>query len=79
VYILSVDRWTEDVQSTNPFSPNDRNESSLLRSFKQWVPPPNPPPIIGEKDEATTHRVCNPPMCKCGYHSELANPPAGLD
>jgi hypothetical protein len=61
--------------------PYDRNESSPLRSFKRWVPsPPNPLPIIDEeKDEVTTRRVHNPPMCKCGYRSELANPPAGLD
>jgi hypothetical protein len=59
----------------------DRNESSLLRSFKRWVPPPpNPPPMIEkEKDEASTHRVCIPPMCKCGYRAELVNTPPGLD
>jgi hypothetical protein len=61
--------------------PYDRNESSLLRSFKRWVPPsPNPLPMIDEeKDEASTHRVHNPPACKCGYCAELVNPPAKLD
>jgi hypothetical protein len=51
------------------FSPYDRNESSLLRSFKHSVPPPpNPPPMTNEeKDEASTHHVRNPPTCKCGY------------
>jgi hypothetical protein len=61
--------------------PYDRNESSPLRSFKYWVPPP--PNLLlmtdEEKEEVTTHRVCNSPTCKCGYRSELVNPPAGLD
>jgi hypothetical protein len=39
-----------------------------------------PPPMIDElKAEATTRRVRHPPPCKCGYRSELANPPPGLD
>jgi hypothetical protein len=61
--------------------PYDRNESSLLRSFKRWVPsPPNLPPMTDEdKNEASTHRVRNPPVCKCGYRAELVNPPPGLD
>jgi hypothetical protein len=61
--------------------PYDRNESSPLRSIKRWVPlPPNPPPMIDEeKDEATTHHVCNSPVCKHGYGFELATPPARLD
>jgi hypothetical protein len=61
--------------------PYDRNESSPLRSFKRWVPPPsNPPPMTDEeKDEASIHRVRNPPACKCGYRAELVNPPPGLD
>jgi hypothetical protein len=59
----------------------DRNESSPLCSLKRWVPPPpNPPPMTDEEnDEATTHRVCNPPACEYGYHAELVNPPVGLD
>jgi hypothetical protein len=59
----------------------DRNESSLLQSFKHWIPPPpNPPPMTDEeKDKASTRRVCNPPTCKCGYHAELVNLPLGLD
>jgi hypothetical protein len=62
----------------------DWNESFLYHNFKRWVPPPpNPPPITGEeKEEATTRRVRNPPLCKCGYCSELATPPPhpkGLD
>jgi hypothetical protein len=59
----------------------DRNESSPLWSFKRWVPlPSNPPPMTDEeKDEASTHRVRNPPACKCGYLAELVNPPSGLD
>jgi hypothetical protein len=32
-----------------------------------------------EKDEASIHRVHNPPACKCGYRVELVNPHAGLD
>jgi hypothetical protein len=32
-----------------------------------------------EKDEASVRRVHNPPACKCGYHAELVNSPAGLD
>jgi hypothetical protein len=32
-----------------------------------------------EKEEATTRCVRNPPLCKCGYRSQLANPPKGLD
>jgi hypothetical protein len=63
------------------FFPYDRNESSPLRSFKHWVPPPsNPLPMIDvENDEANVRRVRNPLGCKCGYHAELVNPPAGLD
>jgi hypothetical protein len=59
----------------------DRSESCPLCSFKRWVPPPpNPPPMTDEeKAEATTRRVRNPPPCKCGYRSELVNPPPGLD
>jgi hypothetical protein len=52
-----------------------------MRSFKRWVPlPPNPPPTKDEdKDEASTHRVRNPSICKCGYRAELMNPHVGLD
>jgi hypothetical protein len=32
-----------------------------------------------EKEEATTHRVMNPPLSKCEYRLELATPPPGLD
>jgi hypothetical protein len=32
-----------------------------------------------EKDKETTHHVRNPLACKCGYCSELANPPPGFD
>jgi hypothetical protein len=32
-----------------------------------------------EKEEATTHHVRNPPLCKYGYRFELVNPPTGLD
>jgi hypothetical protein len=61
--------------------PYDRNESFPYRSFKRWVPPPqNSPPMTDvEKEEATTHHVSNPPLCKCRYQSELVNPPTGLD
>jgi hypothetical protein len=61
--------------------PYDMNESSSLQSFKHWVhPPPNPLSVIDEeKDEASTRRVHNPPVCKYGYRAELVNPPAGLD
>jgi hypothetical protein len=61
--------------------PYDMNESSPLQSFNRWVhPPPNPLPMTDEeKDEASTHRVRNPPACKCGYRAELVNPPPGLD
>jgi hypothetical protein len=61
--------------------PYDRNESFLLGSFKRCVPPPpNTPPMIDEeKDEASTHRVHNPPACKYDYCAELVNPPPGLD
>jgi hypothetical protein len=57
------------------------NESSLLRSFKRWVPPPpNIQPMTDEKKyEASTQHVRNPPGCKCGYHAELVNPPVGLN
>jgi hypothetical protein len=63
------------------FPPYDRNESSPLCFFNRWVPPPpNPPPMTDEeKDEASTHRVHNPPACECGYHAELVNPATGLD
>jgi hypothetical protein len=62
-------------------SPSDGNESYPFRSFKRWVPsPPNPPLMTdAEKDEVSARRVRNPPACKCGYHAELVNPPAGLD
>jgi hypothetical protein len=71
VHILSVDRLTRCVWSTNS------SFSCSLRSFKRWVPPP--PMTDEEKEEATTRRVLNPPQCKCGYCSELVNPPPGLD
>jgi hypothetical protein len=48
---------------------------SILR-FKRWV---YPPPMIDEKDEASTHCVRNPPACKCGYRAKLVNLPPGLD
>jgi hypothetical protein len=32
-----------------------------------------------EKAEATTHRIRHTPPCKCGYCSELVNPPPVLD
>jgi hypothetical protein len=59
----------------------DRNDSSPLRYFKHWVPPPpNPPPMTDEeKDKVCTRRVYNPPAYKCGYRTELVNPPAGLN
>jgi hypothetical protein len=69
------------VETINPFSPYDRSEYFLYCSFKYWVPPPpNLLPIIDEEnEEATTHRVGNPSLCKCGYQSQLTNPPNGLD
>jgi hypothetical protein len=77
-------QWSDEPELVNrqilPF-PYDRNESSPLRSFKRWVPPPpNPSPMTDEeKDEASTCRVCNTPACKCGYCAELVNPPPGLN
>jgi hypothetical protein len=61
--------------------PYDRNESFPYHSLKRWVPPPpNPSSMTDEeKEEAITRCFNNPPLCKCGYHSELANPPTGLD
>jgi hypothetical protein len=55
--------------------PYDRNESSPLRSFKRWIPPPpNTPPMTDEEqDEACTRLVRNPPACKYGYRAELVN------
>jgi hypothetical protein len=32
-----------------------------------------------KNEEATTRCVHNPPLGKCGYHSELANLATGLD
>jgi hypothetical protein len=76
-------QWIDDPEMFDPqilFHPYDRNEYSPLISFKRWVPPPlNPLLMIGaEKDEASTHRICNPPACKCGYRAELEYPPVGL-
>jgi hypothetical protein len=61
--------------------PYDRNQYFLYHIFKRWVPPaPYPPPMTDEeKEEAITHHVQNPLFWKCGYRSELANPPTGLD
>jgi hypothetical protein len=69
------------VEPTNSFFPYDRSESFLYRSFKRWVPPPPNSPLMTdeEKQEATTCRVQNPHLCKCGYHSKLANLATGLD
>jgi hypothetical protein len=77
-------QWIDGSETFDPeilLSPYDRNESSLLRSFKRWVtPPPNPSSMTDEeKDEASTHRVRNPPTYKCGYRAELVNPSVGLD
>jgi hypothetical protein len=55
----------------------DRNESSPLRSFKRWVPPP--PMTDKEKDEASIRRVHNSPACQYGYRAELVYLPAELD
>jgi len=76
-------QWIDPPEMFNPqilLFAYDR-KSSPYHSFKRWVPPPpNPPPMTDEeKEEATTHRVRNTPLCKCGYRSELANPPVGLD
>jgi hypothetical protein len=59
----------------------DRNVSSPLHSFKCWIPPPpNLSPMSDEeKDETSTCRVRNPPVCKYGYRAKLVNPPAKLD
>jgi hypothetical protein len=35
--------------------------------------------IDEEKEEAGSRCVMQPPLCKCGYRSKLANPPIGLD
>jgi hypothetical protein len=77
-------QWIDGPETLDPqilLFPYDRNESSLLWSFKRLVPPPlNPPSMIDEeKDEASAHRTWNPPACKCGYHAELVNLLAGLD
>jgi hypothetical protein len=77
----SFSRLMDPRHLIHRFFPYDRNDFSLLRYFKHWVPSSsNPPPMIDdEKDEASTRCVYNPPMCKCGYHVELVNPLAGLD
>jgi hypothetical protein len=69
------------VEPTNSFFSYDRSESFLYHNFKPLVHPlPNSPLMTDEeKEEATTRYVCHPPLCKCGYCSELANPPTGLD
>jgi hypothetical protein len=77
-------QWIDGPKTFDPqilLFPYDRNESSPLWSFKHWIPlPPNPPSMTDEeKDEASTWCVRNPPVCKCGYHAELVNPPAGLN
>jgi hypothetical protein len=61
--------------------PYDRSESFPYYSFKRWIPtPPNSPLMTDEeKKEATIRRVREPPFCKCGYRSQLVNPPNGLD
>jgi hypothetical protein len=72
-------QWIDGPEAFDPqilLFPYDRNESSLLRSFKRWVPPPM---TDEEKDEVTTHRIRHPPVCKCGYRLKLTNPPPGLD
>jgi hypothetical protein len=76
--------WIVGPEALDPqilLFPYDRNDSSSLWSFKRWVPPPPNPLTItdAEKDKASTHRVRNPPACKCGYRAELVNLPAGLD
>jgi hypothetical protein len=76
--------WIDDLEMWNPqilLFLYDRSESFPYRYFKRWVsPPPNLPLVVDEeKEEATTHRVHNPPLCKCGYHFELVNPSTGLD
>jgi hypothetical protein len=35
--------------------------------------------IDEEKEEATTRCVSHPPLCKYGYHLQLANPPTRFD
>jgi hypothetical protein len=73
-------QWIDGPEIFDPqiiLFPYDRNESSPLRSFKRWVPPP--PMADEENDEATTRHVRNPPMCKFGYRTELVNLPARLD
>ncbi|TVU39707.1 hypothetical protein EJB05_13143, partial [Eragrostis curvula] len=49
-------------------------------SFKRWVaPPPNPPRMSKEECKAKAkERLANPPLCDCGYRSELETPPPGL-
>jgi hypothetical protein len=69
-------QWIDGPEIFDPqilLFPYDRNESSPLRSFKRWVPlPPNPLPLTNEeKDETSTCRVHNPPVCRCGYRAEL--------
>jgi hypothetical protein len=39
----------------------------LIAVSSTGFPPQNPPPMIYEKEEATTHHIRNPPLCKCVY------------
>jgi hypothetical protein len=76
-------QWIDGPEMFDPqilFSYDD-NQSFLYRSLQCWVaPPPNPPPMADEeKEEAMTHRVNHPPLCKYGYRSQLVNPSTSLD
>jgi hypothetical protein len=82
--LCSFFQWIDGLEMWNPqilLFLYDRNESFTYRSVQRWVPlPPNPPPMTDEEtEEATTHRVRIPPLCKCGYWSMLANLPTRLD
>ncbi|TVU12874.1 hypothetical protein EJB05_46540, partial [Eragrostis curvula] len=49
-------------------------------SFKRWVPPPPNPPIMTKEECKAKAKEClaNPPLCDCGYRSELETAPPGL-
>ncbi|RCV37196.1 hypothetical protein SETIT_8G043500v2 [Setaria italica] len=75
-------QWIDGPDKYDPrirLFPYDSTQLKPYHQFRRWVPPPpNPPRMTKEKQEAASRHVRDPPMCKCGVVAKLMRPNLGV-